>query len=86
MPSGSKNSSIVSVVHEICCGLDVHKKTITACLVRTDAAGGERSELLEFGTFTDELIKLRDWLLDRECPIVAMESTGSYWTPIHNVL
>jgi transposase len=86
MPSIRKNSSIVSVVHEICCGLDVHKKTITACLVRTDAADGERSELLEFGTFTDDLIKLRDWLLDRECPIVAMESTGSYWTPIHNVL
>lgn len=86
MPSRGKHSSIVSVVHEICCGLDVHKKTITACLVRSDPLDGERCELLEFGTFTDDLIKLRDWLLDRECPIVAMESTGSYWTPVHNVL
>jgi len=86
MPSMRKDSSIVSVVHEICCGLDVHKKTITACLVSSDAADGERSEVLEFDTFTDDLIRLRDWLLDRECPVVAMESTGPYWTPIHNIL
>ncbi len=75
MPSKRKHSSIVSVVHEICCGLDVHKKTITACLVRSDAVDGERSELLEFGTFTDELIRLR------ECPIVAMESTIAVYIP-----
>ena len=85
MPSKRKNSSVVSVVHEICCGLDVHKKSITACPV-TDASEDERSEVMEFGTFTDDLIRLRDWLLERECPVVAMESTGPYWTPIHNIL
>jgi hypothetical protein len=86
MPSKRNNSSVVSVVHEICCGLDVHKKSITACLVYTNASEGERSEVLEFDTFTDDLIRLRDWLLDSECPVVAMESTGPYWTPIHNIL
>jgi transposase len=86
MPSKRNNSSVVSVVHEICCGLDVHKKSITACLVYNDASDSERSEVLEFDTFTDDLIRLRDWLLDSECPVVAMESTGPYWTPIHNIL
>ena len=66
MPSKTKNSSIVSVVHEICCGLDVHKNTITACLLSPEAADDERSEVMEFGTFTDDLIRLRDWLLERE--------------------
>ncbi len=42
--------------------------------------------MVEFETFTDDLIKLRNWLLEKECPIVAMESTGPYWTPIHNIL
>ncbi|MGO9736726.1 MAG: IS110 family transposase [Desulfomonilaceae bacterium] len=86
MPSKKENSSVVSVVHDICCGLDVHKKIIAACLVSSDAEDGERSELMEFETFTDDLIKLRDWLLERECPVVAMESTGPYWTPVHNIL
>ena len=86
MPSKKKNTSVVSVVHEICCGLDVHKKMIAACLVSSDAGDGERSEVMEFETFTDDLIKLRNWLLEKECPVVAMESTGPYWTPIHNIL
>ena len=41
---------------------------------------------MEFETFTDDSIKLRNWLLEKECPVVAMESTGPYWTPIHNIL
>jgi len=86
MPSKKKNTSVVSVVHDICCGLDVHKKMISACLVSSDAVDGERSEVMEFETFTDDLIKLRNWLLEKECPVVAMESTGPYWTPIHNIL
>jgi transposase len=86
MPSNTKNSSTVSVVHEISCGLDVHKDTVSACLLYSDSAGVEQSEVIEFQTFTDDLIKLKEWLLDRECLVVAMESTGPYWTPIHNVL
>jgi len=80
------NSEIVSVVHRICCGLDVHKEMIEACLLRSDGVGGQSMELRHFATFTDDLLRLREWLLEHECPIVAMESTGVYWRPVHNIL
>jgi transposase len=86
MTSRSQNSSTISVVHEISCGLDVHKNSVSACLLYSDSSGAEQSEMREYQTFTDDLIKLKEWLLERECPVVAMESTGPYWTPIHNVL
>ena len=86
MPSKKQNSRTVSVVHEICCGLDVHKKTVSACLLWSDAGGAEQCEVMEFETFTDELIRFKEWLIERECPVVAMESTGPYWTPVHNIL
>jgi transposase len=41
---------------------------------------------MEFETFTDDLVRLKEWLIERECPVVAMESTGPYWTPVHNIL
>jgi transposase len=80
------DSGIVNVVHPICCGLDVHKEKISACLLIGDAFGGQNVEVEEFGTFTDDLIRMRSWLLDHDCPIAAMESTGIYWRPVHNVL
>jgi transposase len=86
MPPRKKNTSTVSVIHEICCGLDVHKKTVTACLVWSETDGTEQYEIMEFETFTDDLLRLREWLIERECPVVAMESTGPYWTPVHNIL
>jgi transposase len=73
-------------MHPVCCGLDVHKKEISACLLITDEAGQITTAIAEFATFTDELFKLREWLQEHDCPIVAMESTGVYWRPIHNVL
>ncbi len=75
----------MSVVHPNCCGLDVHKKVIAACMVLIDESGIETTLIEEFRTFTDELEDLRDWLLEHDCPIVAMESTGVYWRPIHNI-
>lgn len=80
------NSEIVSIVHPICCGLDVHKQMIEACLLRSDGVGGQSMELRHFTTFTDDLLQLREWLREHECPIVAMESTGVYWRPVHNIL
>ena len=77
---------IIGVVHPICCGLDVHKESISACVIFTDKEGVDQYDIQVFGTFTDELMRLRLWLLDRECPVVAMESTGIYWRPVHNVL
>jgi transposase len=86
MARKKKDNRILSVIHPICCGLDVHKGKISACLITSDNAGKEEHEIREVGTFSDELIGLREWLLDNNCPIVAMESTGIYWRPVHNIL
>jgi transposase len=71
----------MQVVHERCCGLDVHKKTVVAC-VRTDQGPQTRT----FGTVTRELLRLWDWLDQERVSAVAMESTGVYWKPVFNVL
>ena len=73
----------MEVVHEVCCGLDVHKKSVTACVLW---ASGRRRQTRAFGTFTHELLELGDWL--RACGVthVAMESTGVYWKPVWNLL
>ena len=62
-----------------CCGLDVHKKSVTACVLWSEASGRRRKEKRRFGTFTSDLLRLSDWL--RECGVthVAMESTGVYF-------
>lgn len=80
------DNGIVQIVHPICCGLDVHKEKISACLILSSVFGGQRVEVEEFGTFTDDLIRMRKWLVEHECPVIAMESTGIYWRPVHNVL
>jgi len=82
----SEDSKIIRVVHPICCGLDVHKESISACVIYLDNNGADQYEIKVFGTFTDDLMRLRSWLIDYECPVVAMESTGIYWRPVHNVL
>ena len=68
-------------VYDKCCGIDVHKKLIVACLLC-----GKKSEVREFGATTDELLELADWLISAECEMVAMESTASYWKPLYNIL
>lgn len=80
------DSKIIGIVHPICCGLDVHKESISACVVYPDQDGVDQHEIKVFGTFTDDLIRLKVWLLDHECPVAALESTGIYWRPVHNVL
>jgi transposase len=82
----TKDTTVVTVLHPICCGLDVHKEFVTACLIIIDPEGQERSVLKTFGTFTDDLLLLREWLMEHECPVVALESTGVYWRPVHNIL
>ena len=63
------------------CGLDVHKKSIAAC-VRIPGANGQRTqEVRTFGTTATELLALRDWLQGHGVTHVAMESTGVYWKP-----
>ena len=74
------------IVYKRCCGLDVHKKVIVACLLLLEADGELRSEIRKFGTMTQDLLELLDWLQQAGCTHVAMESTGVYWKPIWNVL
>ena len=74
------------VIYERCCGLDIHKKTVVACLLTPGADGQPRKELRTFGTMTDELLALADWLRASAVTHVAMESTGVYWKPIWNLL
>ncbi|MDP2663765.1 MAG: IS110 family transposase [Dehalococcoidia bacterium] len=76
----------MQVVHSCCCGLDVHKKIIVACLMILTADGRLTKEIQRFGAMTADLLALSDWLLAAGCTHVAMESTGSYWKPIWNIL
>jgi transposase len=71
----------MQVLYECCCGLDIHKKTVVACLV---TASGK--EVRTWGTMTADLLAMLAWLRDQGCQQVAMESTGSYWKPIYNLL
>ncbi|WP_428623709.1 IS110 family transposase [Sedimenticola sp.] len=76
----------MKVMYSQCAGLDVHKKTVVACRMRTDATGDVEPEIRTFGTTTRELLEMSDWLMEWEVSHVAMESTGEYWKPIYNLL
>jgi len=67
--------------YERCCGIDVHKKMIVACF-----RNGRKQTVKEFGTQSKELRELAAWLLEGQCEMAAMESTGSYWKPVYNIL
>ena len=73
-------------VHKCCAGLDVHKKTVTACRYRVRATGEAEQEVKTFGTMTPELLQMVDWLNEWAISHVAMESTGDYWKPVFNLL
>lgn len=76
----------MDVVHQRCCGLDIAKKSLTACLIAPGADGLPQKEIRSFGTMTDDLVSLADWLARAEVSHVAMESTGVYWKPVWNIL
>jgi transposase len=76
----------MEVIYERCAGLDVHKKSVTACRITPAVRGGWQKERRRFGTMTDELLKLSDWLREAQVTAVAMESTGVYWKPVFNIL
>ena len=76
----------MDIEHTHCAGLDVHKKTVVAAIIVPDGQGGLRKEVRTFATMTADLLALSDWLLRFGITHVAMESTGEYWKPIHNIL
>ncbi len=76
----------MDVIYRCCAGLDVHKQTVVACLLRVADNGRKTKAVQTFGTTTAELLRLSDWLTVGGCTHVAMESTGEYWKPIWNIL
>jgi len=80
------NNEPIQVVHPHCCGLDVHKKMVQACVLRTTPAGRVEQHQRAFSTMSEDLLALSDWLPEVGCTPVAMESTGVYWKPIFNLL
>jgi len=76
----------MEIVYERCSGLDVHKKKVVVCSSTPDAAGQRLKETRTFRTTTQDLLHLLDWLKDKGCTHIAMESTGVYWKPIYNLL
>lgn len=76
----------MEILYTRCAGCDVHKKTIKVCLLMQDEHGKPQKEFRTYGTTTEELLKLSDWLKEQGCTCVAMEGTGVYWKPVYNLL
>ena len=81
MSKKRKTAEVEEVVYERCCGIDVHKDDVKVCL----NIGG-RKEVKTFSTMTKDLLAMADWLKYYGVQMVAMESTGSYWKPVFNIL
>lgn len=77
---------MLKIVYQNCCGLDVHKTFVVACLAITDGHGITTYKRHRFSTFTNGLRSLADWLELYSCFDLCMESTGKYWIPVHNIL
>lgn len=75
----------MEVMYPRCCGLDVHKQRISACVTIREQGKVEKLER-KCGTFTSELGELADWMEEHGVTHVVMESTGVYWKPVWNVL
>ena len=76
----------LKIVYKICCGIDVHKTFVVACIASTNSKGVTTYESHRFSTYTKGLKELLQWLLVHNCKDVCMESTGKYWIPIYNIL
>lgn len=76
----------MEAIVERCCGLDVHQATVVACLLVGRPDQKPRKVVRTFGTMTEDLISLRDWLREEGCTHVGMESTGVYWMPVYTIL
>ena len=71
----------MQIIHPCCCGMDVHTKTVVACLIKQG-----KKQVRTFSTMTDDLLAMSDWLVAEGCTHVAIESTGVYWKPVFNLL
>jgi len=76
----------MKAMYQCCCGLDVHKKQVVACLKKVQPSGEIHQEVRRYPTMTGDLRQMSEWLREQGCTHVAMESTGVYWRPIYNIL
>lgn len=76
----------MDAIYDRCCGLDIHKRTVVACMIAPGSGRQSRKEIRTFGTMTDDLLGLADWLAAESVTHVAMESTGVFWKPLFNLL
>jgi transposase len=77
---------MMEVFVERCCGIDVHKAVVVACVLIGEAGKKPQKQIRRFSTFTKDLMALREWLVSLGVTVVGMESTGSYWKPVYAVL
>lgn len=73
---------MLKIVYRVCCGMDVHKSFVVACIASTNEYGVTTYKSKRFSTFTKDLRRCADWLSENNCKDVCMESTGKYWIPI----
>lgn len=76
----------MEVLYPRCAGLDVHKETVTACILTPGEGAEARKQIRQFNTTTTELRSLAEWLREERVTHAAMESTGVYWKPVFNIL
>lgn len=77
---------MLKIVYPVCCGIDVHKTFVIACIASTNEVGITNYQTKRFSTFTKGLKELSAWLLQNSCKDVCMESTGKYYIPVYNIL
>ena len=76
----------LKIVYPVCCGMDVHRDFVIACIASTNSQGVTEYQSKHVSTDTGDLRKLAVWLKENRCFDVCMESTGKYWFPVHNML
>lgn len=77
---------MLKIVCPICCGMDIHKSFVVACIASTNERGVTTYKSKRFSMFTGDLRRCAAWLAENNCKDVCMESTGKYWIPVYNIL
>ncbi len=81
-----RDEAMLKIVYPICCGIDVHKTFVVACIAATNEKNITTYKSKRFSTYTKNLRELAAWLSENSCRDVCMESTGKYWHPVYNIL
>jgi transposase len=76
----------MQVLYRCCCGVDLHKRFVVACLIWQGADSKPHKEIRRYDTMTGDLLQYIAWLQAKGCTHVAMESTGVYWKPVFTLL